>query len=100
MADHTPGSWGITKSEIQEFYLDEYYVSADGVDGMVAIVNGEANANRVAAAPDMEKALELVVQAHEWWSGGFSPELMDPVRSAIAKAKGRKPTDSVVEPTG
>ena len=50
----------MTKSENGEFYLDEWYVSADGVDGMVAIVNGEANARRVAATPEMLEALERV----------------------------------------
>ena len=53
MDEPTPGPWGIIQSENGEFYLDEWYVSADGVDGMVAIVNGEANARRVAAAPVM-----------------------------------------------
>ena len=53
----TPEPWGMIQSENGEFFLDEWYVSADGVDGMVAIVNGEANAQRVAAAPIMLGAL-------------------------------------------
>ena len=40
---------GITKSEISEFFADEWYVA---VDGMEAVVNGEANAHRMAGGED------------------------------------------------
>ena len=54
MDEPTPGTCGIIKSEISEFFTDEWYVS---VDGMEAVVNGEANARRVAAAAVMLGAL-------------------------------------------
>ena len=41
MEEPTPGTCGIIKSEISEFFTDEWYVA---VDGMEAVVNGEDNA--------------------------------------------------------
>ena len=85
MDEATPGPWGMIQSENGEFYLDEWYVSADGLDGMVAIVNGEANARRVAAAPDLLEALELLRDARipEEYA-----EAIDKANAAIAKAQG------------
>lgn len=47
-----------------------------------------ANARLIAAAPDLLEALEAI-NAH-WESGNFSrnPDLWEPMRAAIAKAKG------------
>ena len=84
----TEGSWGITKSENGEFYLDEWYVSADGIDGMVAIVNGEANAYRIAAAPEMLEALEEAKRVMGEMVTSF-PNTLAIIDAAIAKAKGR-----------
>ena len=86
MDEPTPGSWGMTKSENGEFYLDEWYVSADGVDGMVAIVNGEANARRVAAAPEMLEALKAMYNFH--CANSCQGPIHSFARAAIAKATG------------
>ena len=85
MDEHTPGPW----STIGKWVYDVENPSPIA-QCLRPYGEGAANANArlIAAAPEMLEALELVVQAHEWWSGGFSPELMDPVRAAIAKAKG------------
>ena len=85
MNEATPGPWGMTQSENGEFFLDEWYVSADGVDGMVAIVNGEANAHRTAAVPIMLGALRDALvdpskPLREWQ--------VRVITQAIAKAKG------------
>ena len=92
MSEATQGTWGITESEMQEFYLDEWYVSADGVDGMVAIVNGEANAHRIAAAPALLEVAErlIAVGASEGDASWFAwDELEALAKWAIAKAKGQ-----------
>ena len=86
MNEATQGTWGITESEMQEFYLDEWYVSAEGIDGMVAIVNGEANAHRVAAAPDLLEVAETVVA----YERHLPASVVTAARAAIAKAKGVK----------
>ena len=54
MSEATEEPWGITKSEHGEFYLDEWYVDGAGLmmSSQWPIGNGEANAHRIAAAPD------------------------------------------------
>ena len=47
MEEPMPGTSGIIKSEISEFFTDEWYVA---VDGMEAVVHGEDNARLVATA--------------------------------------------------
>ena len=94
MDEPTPGPWGAIQSENGEFYLDEWYVSADGVDGMVAIVNGEANARRVAAAPEMMALILKWMRLEDDCEEGDPriikryARLIPEARAAIAKAKG------------
>ena len=82
MEEPMPGTCGITKSEISEFFADEWYVA---VDGMEAVVNGEANAHRVAAALQMEAALERIANDGRLV---FDPGWCAELRAALAKAKG------------
>ena len=85
MGEPTPKPWGITKSEAQEFFLDEWYVSADGVDGMVAVVNGEANARRIVTAPEMLAVLERIARMQSLNDLG---DIMPRLNAVIAEAKG------------
>ena len=94
MDELMPETCGIIQSEISEFFTDEWYVA---VDGMVAIVNGEANAYRAAAAPDMLAVLERWVALLEDTEID-NPDLyaltesniLDAAVAALAKAKGGK----------
>ena len=96
MSEVTQGDWEATKSEWSEFFHDEWYVSAEGIDGMVAIVNGEANARLIAAKPETleqrDELLEALVDLLNWVDPnenfvGLHMEV-DMARAAIAKAKG------------
>ena len=83
MEEPMPGTRGITKSEISEFFTDEWYVA---VDGMEAVVNGEANAQLVATARALLAVLEAVAVGGP--IGGMIPDIFNLVAAAIAKAKG------------
>ena len=83
MAEHTPGPLTISRARIPEFYTDEWYVNDSEDVESIAIVNGEANARLIAAAPDLLAALERVV-SEDHWVGAYMPAGND----AIAKAKG------------
>ena len=85
MEEPMPGTCGITKSAISEFFTDEWYVA---VDGMEAVVNGEANAHMVAAAKRMLEALEDLAASR--WQDMIGPA----ARAAIAKAKGLDTNDA------
>ena len=85
MNEPTPKPWVASKPCSGEFYEDEWYVDRAGQDvASVAIVNGEANARLIIAAPEMLEACEFALR-------NFGPM---PVRArarleaAIAKAKG------------
>ena len=96
MAEHTPGPWWIqeiqsasiiTNGEILIAMTSEHFRYAEGEQ--------EANANLIAAAPDMEKALEAVdnyttrmLEMHpgaevdeSWWA------VEKQIRAALAKAR-------------
>ena len=93
MNEPTSGPWEVAKSLAREFYLDEWYIEADalmddGVPGMVAIVNGEANAHRVAAAPEMMEACEAWYKGHLEGLRSCGCIECAPFVAAIAKAKG------------
>ena len=86
MAEHTPGPWEVQRSFV--LGLPDWRVRRGSV--LVATVDSEANARFIAAAPDMEKALEMHIQAEDSdptfveqfiWAG-------DAARAALAKAKG------------
>ena len=92
MEEPTPGTCGIIKSEISEFFADEWYVA---VDGMEAVVNGEVNAYRAAAAPDMLAVLERWVALLEDTEidnpdlyALMESNILDAAVAALAKARG------------
>ena len=85
MEDPMPGTCGIIKSEISEFFTDEWYVA---VDGMEAVVNGEANAHLVAAAKRILEALEWALFRSCEDSADCPVIEHREMFDAIAKAKG------------
>ena len=85
MDEPIPGPWTISRAQIPEFYTDEWYVNDSADIESVAIVNGEANARRVAAAPEILAALEVFLEHHPKLCG---EPICEAARAAIAKAKG------------
>ena len=100
MTKHTPGPWAVRR---RDSLVPSHMIMAPGKDTPIAIIRMTgpdtddydeseeiANARFIAAAPDMEKALEMYVQAEDSepssveqfaWAG-------DAARVAIAKARG------------
>ena len=81
MAERTPGPWYVD-SRLQ--VKSEKKLVANIITGYIP--EAAANAHFIAAAPDMEKALEAWIE----WDGeireGLSPPML--ARAALAKAKG------------
>ena len=98
MSKHTPGPW-----EIKRHYDPGYkFISAPKHSGLAQVVwcmededrspECEANAHLIAAAPELLEALEKV---DSYWSSPGEDDwvthyntVLQPVRAAIAKAKG------------
>ena len=91
-AEHTPGPWAAKPHPFGGCWW------VDTLDGSIQVSmatlhkgeKDEANARFIAAAPDMEKALQMYIQAEDSepssveqfaWAG-------DAARAALAKAKG------------
>ena len=85
MAEHTSGPWRVS-SRLQ--VKSKERPVANIITGYIP--EAEANARFIAAAPDMEKALEMYIQAAD--SEAPCVELFiwaeEAARAAIAKAKG------------
>ena len=86
MPEHTSEPWEVQRSFV--LGLPDWRVHRGSV--LVATVDSEADARFIAAAPDMEKALEMYIQAEDSdptfveqfiWAG-------EAARAALAKAKG------------
>ena len=89
MAEHTPGTWVAKPHQFGGCWW------VDTLDGsiqvsMTTLNKDEANARFIATAPDMEKALEMYIQAEDselpsveqfLWAG-------EAARAALAKARG------------
>ena len=77
MAEHTPGPWEVR---------DRFYVHGKHLVAEVDVRHGkaEANASFIAAAPDMEKALELMLGLHD-----CDCDFCRMAHEALAKARGR-----------
>lgn len=76
---HTKGPWVVKRIHATEFHIDEA--------GQCVLTN-EANAQLIAAAPDMLEALELVAESEIGKELKF--RVIDAVLSAIKKARGIK----------
>jgi len=82
MSKHTPGPWEI----------NEQYIIARSKRGLRTICQwgsytDEPDARLIAAAPDLLKALKVLVALHG--NGPGDSVSMDNARAAIAKAEGR-----------
>ena len=96
MTEHTPGPWIVEEDEYSICYrivageedIGEAYM-LDGKPGDA----GEANARRMAAAPEMWEVLAMIVKDDNamdaLWQHFDSME-MDKISAAIAKARGSK----------
>ena len=98
MSKHTPGPWKMKTvktscgrcHKIGDFnacvYDDDTSLNKFGRDTLLA------NANLIAAAPDLLEALETIINSewmvsHDW--GGDRDAVMDKAEAAIAKARGK-----------
>ena len=92
MAEHTPGTWVAKPHQFGGcWWVDTLHGSIQvSMKTLFKDNMDEANARFIAAAPDMEKALEMYIQAEDSepssveqfaWAG-------DAARAALAKAKG------------
>jgi hypothetical protein len=95
MIGHTPGPW-VVEGDVASL-PDDIGVSIvnrehDGNDWDVALVHSsEANANLIAAAPDMLQALRMLLQAYgpsSGWSQG-ARDAWEAAEAAVARAEGR-----------
>ena len=90
MAERTPKPWVASEPCSSEFYVDEWYVDRAGEDvASIAIVNGEANARLIAAAPEILTALEqlLTLDDPTLFIDIETAQRFDDARAAIAKAR-------------
>ena len=95
-AEHTPGPWEVGEG------TKYFYVQIPGALSSTIRVpkDAKANAHFIAAAPDMEKALEMYIQAEDSdptfveqfiWAG-------EAARAALAKARGEMMPESTPGP--
>jgi hypothetical protein len=81
---HTPGPWSVFKAATEN---GEFSINATGpyiAETIGGIAEEEANANLIAAAPDLLEALQSVVNA--WEEPDLGWEAAEKVHAAIAKA--------------
>jgi len=95
MSQHTPGPWEVQKTSHLEIYITQPHNLPNRKPGFYAEVRRftpnsaevEANARLIAAAPEMLKALEMLVEKikNDEWFEDWSKI----ATSVIAKAKGK-----------
>ena len=82
MAQHTPGPW--TENTHWEIYAENGKHLAIVSWQFPDVKEGIANANLIAAAPDLLEVAETMVT----YERSLPPKFVDMAREAIAKAKG------------
>lgn len=93
MAEHTPGPW---RSEYVRDVPEGYAAAIVAVDdGVVAVVpaswfSTEANAQLIAAAPDLFDACRQLISSVDKFDGTECVNAILSARAAIAKAEGRE----------
>jgi hypothetical protein len=88
MSGHTKGPWRVSKKP------DIYFIHGAGCLFIADLVNNnspeqEANANLVAAAPDLLEALKAIYQDAIARSTEVPSPIVEAVCAAIAKAEGK-----------
>ena len=85
---HTAAPWIRSEEYSQDYYYSGYSISTGNDDDLIAdCINEEADADLIAAAPDLLEALELVATDVDWHKGSPTLKL---IKAAINKAKGLK----------
>ena len=91
MSEFTPGPW--RKGDVGEIMLNNKYREIISDDGKIGLVYGiidqdnKANANLIAAAPELYAALEKVL--NQSWDGPIDAEHYARKQAAAALAKAR-----------
>lgn len=93
---YTPGPWQVESASIRGETL-EYFVRVDGADVAIASdissENGspsKANAQLIAAAPDLYAVLSELEESCEYWSEYDVPlGIVDRIKAALSKARGQ-----------
>ena len=95
---HTPGEWrvGFENAGIMAQCIERNpgWIPVTGAcmsfafGAVVAMVDGEANARLIAAAPDLLEALKIA-ETHGMWGTAEGWPVLAQVRAAITKAEGK-----------
>jgi hypothetical protein len=102
MMKHTPGPWQIRDTRSQAGHslkiIERAVPAKDGINTLIAFAllpdrcpsafAWQANANLIAAAPELLEALEEFVECGP--NAGHNQDLVVQVKKAIAKARGEK----------
>jgi hypothetical protein len=92
MSKHTPGPWTIQSEESALDYQMEHWIQAEGED--LCVVNSEADARLIAAAPDLLQVMKEFKSALDLQDPNFDADTwLDRVDAAIAKATGATNTN-------
>ena len=95
---HTPGPWlALPYIGVGEF--GDYAIVCDTRDRDIAAVEEEADAQLIAAAPEMLEALKAILKAEmsgykaveEWGGYVLDDDVREIAEAAVAKAEGRQP---------
>ena len=82
----------MTEQTQEQWHVDGWLVADANGDIVANEIDSRSSLYRIAAVPDMEKALEAIVSYHERILGLYLDEdwrvVMEDVRAALAKARG------------
>lgn len=84
---HTPGPWEITKAEREEYWIEDVHYNVGPAIGIKSI----EDANLIAAAPDLLKALEILLAQVKPYTDGDGAAMyhaQNIAAKAIKRAKG------------
>jgi len=84
---YTKGEWKVSHNK------HGWHCDVDGV-GRVCMIDTEANANLIAATPDLYKALKNIVERHERGLALGEELDLEPARKAITRAEGGQDVQS------
>ena len=85
---HTQGPWFIRKNLNGRGALDLFGEGGQIIIGNALLINQEANARLIAAAPELLEICEEIIEVLQWRPIDRSPKTLDRLRTIIARAKG------------